>query len=290
MEPNVDAILAVDPRPLAALARGDVGALIVRQAFPAAECAALVRFLVEQELMFETGDPRIDDTAIPPDRADQYTRQGLNPRTSLRRRIDIGTSLGNIGNDQEHFLNHSAETHRLFDRLFADRANPISAIYDNLQRLAGDKRVLTAYEPEGRRYGPAIFRVHYGGYTYGPHFDSVRQRESRTDYAVHKFASQFAGVLCVQNSTVNGLSAQGIVHRQFWNEDVDPHIRSNQFGEYAIEHGIEHVQIDLEAGDLYFFNTGMIHEVPGVPGDLPRIVLATFIGYSDDDDEVMVWS
>ena len=43
-------------------------------------------------------------------------------------------------------------------------------------------------------------------------------------------------------------------------------------------------------GDLYFFNTRLIHEVPGLPGELPRVVLATFIGYSQDRDEVFVWS
>jgi hypothetical protein len=50
------------------------------------------------------------------------------------------------------------------------------------------------------------------------------------------------------------------------------------------------VRVELEPGDLYFFNTGMIHEVPGVDGELPRVVLATFIGYSADEPDVMVWS
>jgi hypothetical protein len=53
---------------------------------------------------------------------------------------------------------------------------------------------------------------------------------------------------------------------------------------------VPNVTVNLEPGDLYFFNTQLIHEVPGVPGELPRIVLATFIGYSPDDDEVFVWS
>ena len=44
----------------------------------------------------------------------------------------------------------------------------------------------------------------------------------------------------------------------------------------------------LVVADL--FNSGLIHEVPSVIGDDPRIVLATFIGYSQDDEEVMVWA
>ena len=118
----------------------------------------------------------------------------------------------------------------------------------------------------------------------------MRLRESRRDYAVNTYETQIAGVLCVQNSTINAVTAQGIVHRQFWNADVDPLLKSGTFHDFAQERDIEQVRVELEPGDLYFFNTGLIHEVPGVPGDLPRIVLATFIGYSPDEEEIMVWS
>lgn len=240
--------------------------------------------------MFDSDDPRIEQMAIPADRADRWTLKGVNSSQSRRRRIDIGTSLGNFGDDRDDFLKRSAETHRLFDDLFSDRSNPIQVIYDHLRQIAPARRVVTAYEPDGRQYGPAIFRIHYGGYTYAPHYDSVRNRECRTDYSVYQYDSQLAGVLCIQNSIKNGMAAQGIVHRQQWSSDVDPYLKSGRFHEYAAEHSIEHIQVDLEPGDLYFFNTGMIHEVPGGAGNLPRVVLATFIGYSDDNEEVMVWS
>jgi hypothetical protein len=107
---------------------------------------------------------------------------------------------------------------------------------------------------------------------------------------VYRYVHQLAGVLCIQNAVLHGQAAQAIIHRQFWNEQVDGHLKSGTFHQYAAQTGVPRVQIDLEPGDLYFFNTGMIHEVPGVAGDLPRIVLATFIGYSSHDDTVMVWS
>lgn len=288
--PDIPTALANDPNPLRSLAHGDRSAVVIRQAFPAEECRALISHLTDEGLMFDGNDELVAANALEAGVSDKWTGLNLNPDGSSRKRIDIGTSLGNLGADQEHFLEDSAETHRLFDRLFADRPNPIEVMYERLQDIAPDKRVVTAYEPGGREYGPAIFRVHYGGYTYGPHYDSVRNREQRTAYSVYKYDSQLAGVLCVQNTTLNGISAQGIIHRQFWNEEVDPYITSGRFLDYAAEHDVEHAQIELEPGDLYFFNTGLIHEVPGVPGDLPRVVLATFIGYSDDEDEVMVWS
>lgn len=280
---------------LSRLTRGEVPAVIFRQAFPAAECRSLVEFLTERELMYRSGDPRIEERAIPVDRVDRWTQQGLNPGQSARRRIDIGTSLGNLGDDQEHFLTDAARTHALFAELFASRPDPVAVMYDALRSIAPGRTVRTAREPgpqpgTWREYGPAIFRVHYGGYTYGPHFDSVRLRENRSGYAVYRFAHQLAGVLCIQNATVAGRSAQALMHRQLWNPDIDPLLKDGTFHEYAREQSLASFRVELEPGDLYFFNTGMIHEVPGVPGDDPRIVLATFIGCSDDDEEIMVWS
>lgn len=290
LQSDLETILEQEPNPIGALARGDVGAILIRQAFPAAECQSLVRFLIDEGLMYDTGDQRIDDRAIAADRVDRWTQHGLNPANSQRRRIDIGTSLGNYGDDQEDFLRRSAETHRLFKRLFDKRPNPVKLIYETLAALSPGKNVHTAREPDGREYGPAIFRIHYGGYTYGPHFDSVRLRESRAQYAVHRFQHQFAGVLCVQNATRNGATAQSIIHRQLWQPELDSLMKNGGFHPYAAQNSIDNIRVELEPGDLYFFNTGMIHEVPGVDGTLPRIVLATFIGYSPDDDEVMVWS
>ena len=277
------------------LTTGAVPAVIFRNAFPADECRSLVEFLTDQELMYRSGDPRIDQRAIPAERVDRWTQQGLNPGQSTRRRIDIGTSLGNLGDNKERFLADSARTHALFQQLFRDRPNPIDVVYRSLQAIAPGRTVRTAREPgpepgSWQEYGPAIFRIHYGGYTYGPHFDSVRLRENRSSYAVYRFEHQLAGVLCIQNSTLEGRSAQAIMHRQMWKPEIDPLLNNGQFSEYCREQQIENISVELEPGDLYFFNTGTIHEVPGVPGDEPRIVLATFIGTSDDDSEIMVWS
>lgn len=283
-------LFEADALPVRALARGEAGAVVIRGAFPPAECRKLIDRLIEAELMYAADDPRIGEKALSNNVVGKYLGRDVNPDGGPRRRIDIGASLGNFGDDREQFFRLADEARERFDRLFADGPNPMAVMYDTLQQLVPGKTVLTAYEPDGRRYGPAIIRVHYGGFTYGPHFDSVRNREQRTGYAVHRFETQLAGVLCLQNSTRDGVSAQGIVHRQFWNDQVDPYLRTNRFHDFAREHDIPNVRIELEPGDLYFFNTGLIHEVPGVPGDLPRVVLATFIGYSEDDPEVMVWS
>ena len=149
---------------------------------------------------------------------------------------------------------------------------------------------MTATEPDGRQYGRAIIRAHYGGYSYAPHFDSVRRREKRTDYQAYRFEHQFAGVLVLQNTVLNGISAQCRIHQCFWTPDVQPYLTANNFQEYAERNQIPSADVILQPGDLYFFNTGCIHEVPGVAGEDARVVLASFIGYSREDSDVFVWS
>lgn len=269
--PNLDAILAADPDPLRALSEARIPAILLRKAYDPALLPGLIRRFIERGLMRDPADPA---AAL----ADK------------RSRIDIGTSLGNLGSDREAFLAHAAETNTLFETLFDGFPNPVDLIYNALGTLAGSKDVLVAREPDGRRYGPAIFRVHYTGHQYKPHIDHVTLREKRFNYAVTRFTDQFAGVLCVQNATHAGQCPQAILHRCIWTPDVQEAIATETFPEYAQEHHISYYQVDLEPGDLYFFNTRLIHEVPAIGGSDPRIVLATFIGYSVNDPEIFVWS
>lgn len=254
--------------PLRALSEARIPAIILRGAYPASACDGLVQRFIERDLMRDPNTPAPE---------------------GARSRIDIGTSLGNRGSDPENFFSHAAGTEALFGDLFDDFPNPVSCMYDNLQALDPNKSVVTAHEPDGRRYGPAIFRVHYDGHAYKPHIDHVVLREKRVDYAVSRFSSQFAGVLCVQNAASLS-TTQARLHNCVWTEQVQPHIAAGTFHEYAEEQNIGHCQVELEPGDLYFFNTRLIHEVPAVVGDAPRIVLAAFIGYKPDDPEIFVWS
>lgn len=269
--PDMDAVFAREPDPLQALSEARIPAVLLRRAYDPEQCRGLIWRFIDRGLMRDPDDPA---AAI------------ADPRP----RIDIGTSLGNRGNDREAFLKHAEGTHELFKTLFDGYDNPVDTIYDALKTLATGKTVMVAREPDGRLYGPAIFRIHYTGHTYKPHIDHVTLREKRFDYAVTRFDHQFAGVLCFQNATLEGRSTQAILHRCLWTPDVQDAIATGTFPEYAARHGIGHCRVELEPGDLYFFNTRCIHEVPAVQGAAPRIVLATFIGYSVDDPEVYVWS
>lgn len=268
-EPNLAAAFARSADPLRALANAEIPAIVLRDVYDPDQCSALIRRFIGWGLMRDPKDVNSADK---------------------RTRIDIGTSLGNRGHDQEDFLNRAVGTHELFAHLFADFVDPVKVMYDALAALANGKAVKTAYEPDGRQYGPAIFRIHYTTHSYVPHIDSVRLREKRTNYAVYRFQHQFAGILCLQNALHGERSAQTIVHNCLWTEDIQPHIANGTFHEYAAENNIGHYRVDLAPGDLYFFNTHCIHEIPPLDGNNPRIVLATFIGYSPEDPEIFVWS
>ena len=257
-----------DGQPLMALARGEVPALVLRQIFDPAHCAALLERFRQRGLLY---DPH-------------KTRDGTPHR------VDIGTSLGKHRADRQSFFEHSATTHELFHTLFDGCADPVKTMYHALSELAPDKQVKTAREPDGSLYGPAIFRVYHSELGHGPHFDSVAKRSKAHEYAVSRFEHQFAGILCFQNSADDGESGEAFISNCPWTPDLQPVLTDKSFPEYAARHRIERAQVNLEPGDLYFFFSENIHEVPRIVGDTPRAVLAIFFAMSPDDDEIFVWS
>ena len=268
-EPDLSSVLANYSNPIQALADTTMPAVVLRQAYDPAECAGLVKRFVQWGLMRDPNDVNSADK---------------------RTRIDIGTSLGNRGQDKDAFLDHAVGTHELFPHLFSGFTDPVKTMYDALAALSPGKSVQTAHEPDGRRYGPAIFRIHYTTHSYIPHIDSVRLREKRTNYAVYRFQHQFAGILCLQNALHGERSAQTIVHNCLWSDEIQPQLTNGTFHDFAAQSKIDQYRVDLAPGDLYFFNTHCIHEIPPLDGNNPRIVLAVFIGYSPDDPDVYVWS
>ncbi len=255
------------PRPLEALARGEVPALVLRGAYPADHCGALMERFRERGLVY---DPR-------------GTGEGKVQR------VDIGTSFGRYRADPDQFFEHSRQTRELFSTLFDGCEDPVRTMYRALSELAPEKRVMTAREPDGREYGPAIFRIYHAEVGHGPHFDSVAKRTRAFDYAVSRFDRQFAGVLCFQNSEGGG-TGEPYLYNCAWTPELQPVMAERRFPEHVAAHGIERAQVHLEPGDLYFFFTENIHEVPPVVGDRPRAVLAMFFATSDDEEEIFVWA
>ena len=95
----------------------------------------------------------------------------------------------------------------------------------------------------------------------------------------------------VRAGTTTTVTPQAIVHRLRPTPETANYLSRGAFGEYLAEHCIESATLDVKPGDFYIFNSGLLHEVPIITeGGTARIVLATFIGYSEHDPEIMVWS
>ena len=266
LEAALPEILATCERPLEPLSQGEFPAIVMRRAYDPAHCAALVERFYEKGLLH---DPRGSEGEPVP-------------------RLDIGTSLGRHRSDLAQFFAHAEGTRALYETLFAGYDHPVDFIYKTLSALAPGKRVMVAREPDGRLYGPAIFRTYYEGVGHTPHFDSARKRSKAFDLQVSRFEKQFAAILCFQNALDDEECGQALLYQQQWSEELDGELP--RFREYAREHGIERVRIDLRPGDFYIFCSETIHEVPSPRGDQPRIVLASFFAMSEDDDEIYVWS
>ena len=268
VETDAKTIAADYPQPLMALANGTVPAFILRGAYSPKDCTDLMTRFRERGYFSQ-------DTV------------GQESQLSGGSYLDLGTSLGRVGAHADQFFAHADRTHKLFSRLFDGLASPVETIYRNLSTLAAGKVVKTAEEADRRRYGPAIFRIYHAQEGHKAHFDSVRRRSSRPDYTISRFMHQFAGVLCVQKGTVGG---EAVIYQAKGEGKIEQIVQRGEFEAYASSHSVPRVQVELNAGDLYFFYTENIHTVPEVIRDQIRVVLAVFVGMSPDDDEVFVWS
>ena len=281
LEGNIDDLLKDNGNPMGALAAGKIPAIILRKAYPSELCSQLVARFYERDLV--PGLPKPGES---------ITGKGDFER------IDIGTSLSNIGDDQNHFFAHAEKTAQLYETLFEGMENPIHQIYDTITGLSPGKQAVTAHEPNGRRYGAAIFRCHMPYWGYPPHIDSVSIRDRRTNYAVHRFNTQLGGILLLQSPENKPTRFDTIIYRSEWKKNLELEhysaggkgIQTEVFHEYANKNQIESCGISLAEGDIYFFNSHRLHEAPRFTGNRPRIVLAIFFGYTEEDPEIFVWS
>jgi len=267
LEADAATIARTYPEPLMALAEGIVPAFILRGAYPVEDCQALM------ERFEERGYFRRETV-------------GKESQLSGGPYLDLGTSLGRMSADREAFFSHAERTHTLFSGLFEGLADPVATMYRSLTALAGVKRVRTAVSTEGRRYGTAIFRIYHSEEGHRPHFDSVRRRGEST-CEVGRFTHQFAGVLCVRKGSVGG---ESILYKAKAEGEVEDAVGSDAFEPYAAKHDVPSARVELNAGDLYFFYTENVHEVPRTDREDTRVVLAAFIGMSPEDPEIFVWS
>ena len=291
LEPDLETIFLHVKNPLQALADGDIPGIVLRGAYPVEHCEELICRFLDQNLIWDPENPK----------AGNYNEVIHHRGTGeLPLRIDIGSSLANFARHQtpydddernkEAFLEHAAATWDLFQQLFDGLEDPVECLYNALSALAVGKEVKVAYEPDGRQYGPAIFRIHYAGQEYLPHINHARISDKLFNFQASRFDHNFAGLICMRNPAHKDASPHALIHRCVWTPEIEEHLSHGTYDEYAAQKEIEQFEFNVEPGDFYLFNSGLIHVVKPFESKIARIVLATFIGYSQDDDEIFVWS
>ncbi|MFP6601309.1 MAG: hypothetical protein VB862_02165, partial [Pirellulaceae bacterium] len=125
--PVIDELSPVEPAnvdaPLEALSRGEIAAIICRQAFTQEACDDVVKKLVREGLLFDPALPlpeNLKKEAIPenyyyrPGETSENKQDRLAEQPTGRLRIDVGTSLGTRGSKPASFFEHASQTQQLF--------------------------------------------------------------------------------------------------------------------------------------------------------------------------------
>jgi hypothetical protein len=258
-------LLRQDPHPLRSLAEGHLAAVVARKSYPAPVCRTIVDRFYELGLLY---DP---------------VGRGQPPH-----RQNIGTVLGWSKDDPEGYFSAAAASSELLSALFADVRDPIRQVYQVLGDLAAGTPVVTASEPDGRAYAPAIVRAYHSDLGHTPHYDRAVDSANHT-YAVARVRQQMALVLCLQNAD-DGADSQPILYEAEGGPTWEPSLEHGTFHAVAAARGVRRLRIELQPGDLYLFRSSSIHEVPPVRGKTARIVVAAFLGLTPDGDRFVVWS
>eukprot|EP01052_Picozoa_sp_SAG31_P013125 SAG31_NODE_784_length_12112_cov_10.538666_1_plen_378_part_10 len=229
----------------------------------------------------------------------------------------IGTSFGRLANkDREEFFAQSATTNHFFADAWqlqkggaddgADDADPLTTMMQVLSALSGGrKRAAAAVEchrAEGApaAYGAAILRCYKPmAQCHKPHFDSVRQVSMNeagglADWEVGRFDTQLAAVLLLNEPDAAAKTSDATLFRCEGSSTEAAELRALQSAvarsEGAAERAIDVAQVALSVGDMYVFKADALHEVPGFGGSQARVVLASFVAYSETRPELMCWA
>lgn len=314
---------SVHPQPMAAVVRGEVPCVIVRNVLNRTELTAALRRMAERQLLVNG-------------------RQGRAARGrewhATRQSDDIGVSIANY---PKLWQREAPLVNALFDTLFEGlEADPIARLHGVLNTLAagsGKRLVVPANMSVGLPGTPAIFRSHHnlGASTlFQPHFDGFNQSiftmkeqpgqaggvgvEHAARHPKYTTHSTMSAVLVLQGSDNAPYPTQSSPGSMLYNASVEellrrpagasretsspqpqPHVFAGGYGigcgfnvsiyRFFEEQRVARYAPDLGSGDLYLFSASRVHETFNVFGRQDRITVATFLSWHEDDSEVLVW-
>ena len=188
-----------------------------------------------------------------------------------------------LANAADYFPAADAATEMLQSASF-DLAARVRA---ELCRCFGLASLGPAREPDGRRYGDSVVRIHADGVSNPLHNDNIMRDAAGTGLALSHLAHQLSCIVCIQECDSGGELA---IYRKPW---------AGPDEEFKIPGGLgydKQVVADTpcytfrpQTGDVYLINPTYYHEIGEVAG-APRTTLGFFIGFGDGPmADAVVW-
>jgi len=306
----------MEPEPMRAVVEGRASSVIVRGVMSPEACDAAIKRLSERELLLTEGGSCTAGAA-----AMQYPFRRLPGLT------DVGVTIHGL--DSADWQEAALRQNQLFSDLFADMPsdlpNPIERLHSVLNELArgSGKHVVPPEDMAGGVAGTtAIFRAHPPGpgSRFAPHFDGFQQgkftpsghadrpfRVMDPSYSSHAVLS---AVMVLQSAQEDGEEEDALnpaTDSQLFDISLDElalvesddlltagsHWIGVHFGptfqDFADRVRARRFSPRLRAGDMYLFSASRVHELFEVQGARCRVVVASFMSWSDALDEVLLF-
>jgi hypothetical protein len=215
-------------------------------------------------------------------------RQLLPQSTTTRYANGALTTIG------PYLAKHLADTDAYFRE--AERAESVLAtagvdiateVRTQLAGALGLASLEPAVEPDGRRYAPAVVRIHADGVSNPLHNDNIARDARGSGLSVSRIRSQLSCVVCLAECDAGG---ELVMHRKSWEPADEAYKVPGGLGyRSAVTGGAERHEFRPRAEDVYLINPTMYHEINRVSG-ADRLTLGFFIGFYDDDlEKGVVW-
>ena len=197
----------------------------------------------------------------------------------------LGPFLMSYTTKKDEYFNQVEKFQNSLKMIFSGHDIPSERICKTLQKIFPTAEIALAKDSE-RNFSPFVIRIHKKGHSIPIHKDHVGYEGK--EYSVSKMKHQLSCVLHLQESEIGG---ELIIYNKNWKKN-DERFRNIDFG-YSKDVVLDEASCRLskvESGDLVIINPIHYHEVTTIKGNVPRITLGMFLGFSESKNKIVSWA
>jgi hypothetical protein len=257
----VECDVGADPALLGQLIRGEVAVVRLRELLPPQD--------------FDLARDRLPDLV-----AEARTTRYVNGALTT-----VGPYLNKYLDRPDDYFTEAERAEALFRRAGFDLADRVRTA---LAKAFALRTMEPATEPDGRRYGPAVLRVHADGVSNPLHNDNIMRDAADTGLSLAGLAAQLSCVVCVQECDTGG---ELMIYDRPWRPEDERHKVDRGLGyDHMVVADARRLIFRPRSHDVYLINPTHYHEIERV-GGASRITLGFFIGFHDTrpPTDAVVW-